>query len=314
MGRSTYLAFISLILLSFSCKKAIRTEKPNVILIMADDMGYECLGSYGTAKYKTPVLDSLALGGIRFSNCISQPLCTPSRVKLMTGLFNYRNYDYFGHLNSEEYTFGNLMSEAGYTTCIAGKWQLNGLAYKDSISDWSDNQRPYNFGFDEYCLWQLTKERKEGGRFAHPLIEQNGRLLKRDEEAYGPEIFSNFILDFIERKKDDSFFIYYPMVLVHDPFVPTPDSDDWIHKKKRFKNDTSYFKDMVSYTDKIVGKIMDKLTDLNIAENTIVIFTGDNGTHPSIYTQMTNEVIQGGKGNTIDAGTHVPLIVHWPKK
>jgi arylsulfatase A-like enzyme len=314
MGRSAYLALIGVILLSFSCKKEISTEKPNVILIMADDMGYECLGSYGTALYKTPVLDALAFGGIRFSNCISQPLCTPSRVKLMTGLFNYRNYDYFGHLNSEEYTFGNLMSEAGYTTCIAGKWQLNGLAYKDSISDWSDNQRPYNFGFDEYCLWQLTKERKEGGRYAHPLIEQNGKLLKRNEEAYGPDIFSNFILDFIERKKDEPFFIYYPMVLVHDPFVPTPDSNDWIHKEKRFKNDTSYFKDMVNYTDKIVGKIMGKLTDLNIAENTIVIFTGDNGTHPSIYTQMANDVIQGGKGNTIDAGTHVPLIVYWPKK
>lgn len=314
MGRSASLALVSLMLLSFSCKTAIKTEQPNVILIMADDMGYECLGSYGTTLYKTPVLDSLALGGIRFSNCVSQPLCTPSRVKIMTGLFNYRNYDYFGHLNSREYTFGNLMNEAGYTTCIAGKWQLNGLAYKDSIADWNDRQRPHNFGFDEYCLWQLTKERKEGGRFAHPLIEQNGKLLQRNEEQYGPDIFSEFILDFIERKKEEPFFIYYPMVLVHDPFVPTPGSEDWNNKKKRFKNDTSYFKDMVSYSDKIVGKIIDKLTELEIAENTIVIFTGDNGTHPSIYTQMENEVIQGGKGNTIDAGTHVPLIVYWPKK
>jgi arylsulfatase A len=281
---------------------------------MADDMGYECLGSYGTTVYKTPVLDSLAFGGIRFSNCVSQPLCTPSRVKIMTGLFNYRNYDYFGHLNSKEYTFGNLMNDAGYTTCIAGKWQLNGLAYKDSIADWNDSQRPRNFGFDEYCLWQLTKERKEGGRYAHPLIEQNGKLLQRNEEQYGPDIFSEFILDFIERKKEEPFFIYYPMVLVHDPFVPTPDSEDWNNKKNRFKNDTTYFKDMVSYTDKIVGKIIDKLSELEIAENTIVIFTGDNGTHPSIYTQMTKEVIQGGKGNTIDAGTHVPLIVSWPQK
>jgi arylsulfatase A len=206
------------------------------------------------------------------------------------------------------------MNDAGYTTCIAGKWQLNGLAYKDSIADWNDSQRPRNFGFDEYCLWQLTKERKEGGRYAHPLIEQNGKLLQRNEEQYGPDIFSEFILDFIERKKEEPFFIYYPMVLVHDPFVPTPDSEDWNNKKNRFKNDTTYFKDMVSYTDKIVGKIIDKLSELEIAENTIVIFTGDNGTHPSIYTQMTKEVIQGGKGNTIDAGTHVPLIVSWPQK
>jgi arylsulfatase A len=313
MANSIYIVLVSAMLLGVSCNTVTKNEKPNVILIMADDMGYECLSSYGGIAYKTPVLDELAFGGIRFSNCVSQPLCTPSRVKIMTGLFNYRNYDYFGYLNSSEYTFGNLMSDAGYTTCIAGKWQLNGLAYKDSIPDWGDNKRPHNFGFDEYCLWQLTKERSEGGRFADPLIEQNGKFLERNEELYGPDIFSNFILDFIERKKDKPFFIYYPMVLVHDPFVPTPDSDDWNIKEKRFKNDTTYFKDMVAYTDKIVGKIVKKLEELNLDENTIILFTGDNGTHPSIYTQMVSQVVKGGKGNTIDAGTHVPLIVYWPK-
>jgi len=300
--------------LLFSCKENTVKERPNIILIMADDMGYECLSTYGSTSYKTPVLDAMASQGVKFNNCVSQPLCTPSRVKIMTGQYNYRNYDYFGHLNSDEYTFGNLMKDAGYATCIAGKWQLNGLAYKDEITDWNDSTKPNKLGFDEYCLWQLTQTSKKGGRFANPLIEQNGKLLERNKDAYGPDIFSNYILDFIERKKDQPFFIYYPMVLVHDPFVPTPDSEDWNKKELRSKNNTRYFKDMVSYTDKIVGKITQKLKDLNIDENTIVIFTGDNGTHPTIYSQTKLREIRGAKGNTTDGGTHVPLIVSWPKK
>lgn len=312
MNKSTLIiaSFLSIIL--FSCSKTKEIKKPNIILIMADDLGYESLSTYGNTAYSTPTLDKLALEGIRFDNCVSQPLCTPSRVKIMTGLYNYRNYDYFGHLASDQYTFGNLMQDAGYTTCIAGKWQLNGLAYKKKISDWNDDTKPNKLGFQEYCLWQLTKKGNEGGRYANPLIEQNGKILATEEEDYGPELFSNYILDFMERKKEEPFFIYYPMVLVHDPFVPTPDSKTWNDKEKRYKNDTTYFKDMVIYTDKIVGKIMSKLKELDIVDNTIVIFTGDNGNHPTIFTKTKKNIIQGAKGNTIDAGTHVPLIVHWP--
>ena len=304
-----------LLMVSISCIAQEKVNKPNIILIMADDMGYECLSTYGSTSYQTPVLDALASNGIKFENCVSQPLCTPSRVKIMTGQYNYRNYDYFGHLNTNQFTFGNLMKDAGYATCIAGKWQLNGLAYKDEINDWNDSAKPNKLGFDEYSLWQLTQVRtKNTERFANPLIEQNGKLLDREELAYGPDIFSNFILDFIERKKDEPFFVYYPMVLVHDPFVATPDSKDWHIEEKRFKNDTAYFKDMVSYTDKIVGKIISKLEELGIDDNTIVIFTGDNGTHPSIYSKTKEMEIRGAKGNTIDHGTHVPLIVSWPDK
>jgi arylsulfatase A len=289
-------------------------DKPNVILVMADDMGYECLSCYGSLSYNTPVLDSLASKGILFGQCHSQPLSTPSRVKLMTGLYNYRNYDYFGHLNNDQYTFGSLMKEAGYSTCIAGKWQLNGLAYKDSIPYWNDNTRAKKFGFEEYCLWQYTKTRNEGERYSKPLIEQDGKILPTTEDDYGPDMFLNFILDFIERKKHEQFFVYYPMVLVHDPFVPTPDSKDWENRDQRYRNDTSYFKEMVSYTDKIVGKIAAKLKDTGLDDNTILIFTGDNGTNRSISTNTTKGIIRGGKGNTIDAGTHVPLIVYWPEK
>ncbi|HEV7347304.1 sulfatase-like hydrolase/transferase [Telluribacter sp.] len=301
---------VALSSLGFLREKA--PEKPNVILIMADDMGYECLGTYGSTTYRTPVLDSLASNGIRFDRCISQPLCSPSRLKLMTGKYNYRNYEYFGYLNPNQYTIGNLMHDAGYKTCIAGKWQLNGLSNKDSISTWNDPKIPNRFGFEEYCLWQLTKGGAEGERYSAPLFEKNGELIQGSKDQYGPDIFSDFVIDFIERKKDQRFFIYYPMVLVHYPFVPTPDSPDWKNKEGRYKKDTAYFKDMVAYTDKIVGKITDKLHELNLDKNTLIIFTGDNGTHSSIRTPTIERTIQGGKGNTTDAGTHVPLIAYWP--
>ncbi|MEN8250354.1 MAG: sulfatase-like hydrolase/transferase [Bacteroidota bacterium] len=307
---STTVLLLSVFLIS--CNPNETTPLPNVILIMADDMGYECVGSYGSESYETPNLDQLASEGIQFSTCIAQPLCTPSRVKIMTGKYNYRNYEYFGHLDLGQYTFGNLFKDAGYSTCIAGKWQLNGLSYKDILTDWNDATRPNQFGFDEYSLWQLTQERSKGERFANPLIEQNGELLERNTDDYGPDIFANFILDFIERKKDGPFFVYYPMVLVHDPFVPTPDSDNWQDQNERYRNDTTYFKDMVTYTDKIVGKIADQLKALNIEENTLLIFTADNGTHPTIYSRTNGKIIQGGKGNTTDAGTLVPLIAKWP--
>lgn len=303
-----FLASLALV----GCNNSHEKNMPNVILIMADDMGHECLGCYGSLSYKTPVLDSLASQGILFGQCHSQPLSTPSRVKLMTGLYNYRNYDYFDHLANNQYTFGNFMREAGYATCIAGKWQLNGISYKDKIPYWNDTTRAGQFGFDEYCLWQYTKDRSEGERYSKPLIEQNGRILASDEDDYGPDIFTDYIMGFIERNKDKPFFVYYPMALVHDPFVPTPLSEGWEVTTDRYRNDTAYFKDMVFYADRIVGRIANKLKELKLEKNTILIFTGDNGTSTAIYTKTNSGIIRGGKGHTTDAGTHVPLIVCWP--
>tara|TARA_R110002124_G_scaffold157576_5_gene324660 strand:+ start:1108 stop:2427 length:1320 start_codon:yes stop_codon:yes gene_type:complete len=304
----------SFLLLASLTQLSVKERDPNVIIIMADDMGFECLGAYGSTVYKTPHLDSLAKNGILFENCVSQPLCTPSRVKLMTGKYNYRNYEKFGYLNPAEYTFGNLMKDAGYKTCISGKWQLNGLAYKDQLPNWQDKSTPQKFGFDDSCLWQVTRTGNEGGRYAEPVFEKNGEVIHASKEEYGPDFFSDFVVDFIEKQKEEKFFIYYPMVLVHDPFVPTPDSKSWKNEAARSKQDTANFKDMVAYTDKIVGKIMKKLKSLDLDKNTLVIFIGDNGTHPSITSQTVNRIIQGGKGNTIDAGTHVPFIAYWPNE
>ncbi|WP_236977408.1 sulfatase-like hydrolase/transferase [Membranihabitans maritimus] len=287
-------------------------QKPNVVLIMADDLGYECLSSNGSLSYHTPVLDSLASNGIRFTHCISQPMCTPSRVKIMTGLYNYQNYDYWGHLGRNEYTFAQMMKKAGYRTCIAGKWQLNGVHTKDQVSDWNDNTVPYQFGFDEYCLWQLRHRKYDGDRYSEPFIEENGRYLEVTKDHYGPDIFSDYILDFIDKNRDQPFMVYYPMVLVHSPFVPTPESEAWTDKSRRYENDTAYFRDMVSYMDKMVGKIVHQLAKLGLDENTLVLFTGDNGTHQSIHTLTKTGKVQGGKSTTKDAGTRVPLIAYWP--
>ena len=297
-------------IISMSCSQ--KDSKPNIILIMADDMGYECLSINGATEYQTPNLDNMGRTGMRFTNVYSQPLCTPSRVKIMTGKYNYRNYEYFGYLNPNQKTFGNLMKEAGYKTCVAGKWQLNGLSFDLPGKD--DTSRPMHFGFDEHCLWQLHRPRKDGERYADPLIYENGVKLDGLEESYGPDIFADFICDFIEKHADQAFFIYYPMVLVHDPFVPTPDSPEWNSSETRNQKNTKYFKDMMAYTDKVIGRIQQKLEELNISENTLIIFTADNGTHRSIITQTADGPYQGGKSFTTQRGIHVPFVATWPDR
>lgn len=310
---NNYFKLFAIILVAglFACTK--QETPPNIVLIMADDMGYECVGSNGSIEYDTPNLDRLSKEGIRFENCYSQPLCTPSRVKIMTGKHNYRNYEDFGYLNPNQQTFGNLLQEAGYATCIAGKWQLNGIN-RDNPNN-QDVNRPHQFGFDEYCLWQLHhKNTKTTGRFADPLITQNGKDLPRNEDAYGPRIFADYILDFIERKAGQPFFVYYPMVLTHDPFVPTPDSPEWADPSLRHKNDTAFFDDMMAYTDRIVGELEGKLKEKGIWENTLFIFTADNGTHRTILSTTKKGIVKGAKGENINHGNHVPFILNYPAK
>ena len=289
-----------------------RIERPNVILIMADDIGFEALGVNGSTSYNTPILDSLAKNGINFTKALSQPLCTPSRVKIMTGKFNYKNYDRFAYLNSNQKTFGNLFKENGYKTAIVGKWQLNGIHYKDLNEISKDRSRPNKFGFDEYSLWQLDKLKIHGERFANPLIVENGKELPRNKDAYGPDIVSDYAVDFIKRNKENKFFLYYPMLLVHDPFVPTPDSPEWDLIETRSEKNNRFFVDMVAYMDKIVGKIMNELNEQGIADKTLVLFVGDNGTNSKLISQTISGPVRGGKANTITHGVNVPMVAYWP--
>ncbi|HOD50056.1 MAG TPA: sulfatase-like hydrolase/transferase [Candidatus Hydrogenedentes bacterium] len=288
---------------AYSRRTKAASETPNIVLILADDLGYECLGCYGSASYQTPVLDSLARTGIRFERCHAQPLCTPSRVKLMTGKHNFRNYRAFGVLDPGEYTFAHLLKQRGYATCVAGKWQLYGRQ-----QGWEGKgSMPEQAGFDEYCLWQV---KELGERYANPTVLRNG-MLETLEGAYGPDVYSDAIIDFIKRHRGKPFFAYYPMCLVHNPFEPTPDSPEW--DTARGQQDDKYFDDMVAYMDKTVGRIVDALAELGLRENTLLLFTGDNGTNQRISSKMRDgSLISGAKGLTLDTGTHVPLIANWP--
>ena len=276
---------------------------------MADDIGYEALSINGANDIRTPVLDSLARNGINFKNAYSQPLCTPSRVKIMTGKPNYENYEYFTYLNPKEKTFGNLFQDNGYKTLVAGKWQLNGVQFK--LDDYTDLKRPYTFGFDSYMLWWLAER---GSRFANPVLVNNEKKIDTSIDDYGPEIVSDYIVDFINEHSNSPFFIYYPMMLVHDPFLPTPNSKDWENEQNRLNsNNPEYFPEMVSYMDSTVGKIINALKNNNIDDNTIIIFLGDNGTDRKVFTKNNNVLVKGSKGLTNKYGTNVPLIISWSK-
>lgn len=274
--------------------------KPNIVLIMADDIGYECVAANGGESYQTPHLDRLAAAGIRFEHCHVQPLCTPTRVQLMTGRYNVRNYLNFGTLLRGETTFAGLLKQAGYVTGICGKWQLG-----------HEKDAPQHFGFDESCLWQHTRRPP---RYANPGLEFNG--VERDFTGgeYGPKLVNDFAVDFITRHRDRPFFLYYPMILTHDPFQPTPDSSNWDPKAsgENVNRDVKHFGDMTAYMDKMIGQVDARLVELGIRENTLLLFVGDNGTHSSIMSRYSGSDFQGGKGTTTHRGTHVPFIASWP--
>jgi arylsulfatase A len=281
------------------------SDRPNIILIMADDVGYECFGCYGSKQYSTPNIDRMARQGMRFNHCYSQPLCTPTRVKLMTGLSNARNYSAFSILNRDQQTIGHYFQAAGYETLVAGKWQLLGADHYPERFRLKGTW-PRAAGFDHHCLWQVDRL---GSRFWKPLLSVDGETREFGEDDYGPEVVTKYITDFMTkgRKQNKPFFIYYPMILVHSPFLPTPDS-----KSRGSKNKQRNFEDMVAYMDKLVGRITKQTEELGIAEQTLILFTGDNGTHKSLISTLNGRTIKGGKGSTTDAGTREPLVAYWP--
>jgi len=287
-------------------------SKPNIVFLLADDLGYECLGSYGGTSYKTPHLDALAKEGTRFEYCYATPLCSPSRAEAMTGRYGFRtgwthliDKDDEGEFfdPKKEKTFGHVLKEAGYATACAGKWQLCQFdQHPDHLKE---------CGFDESCMWTwVDKGKKKTSRYWDPSIWQNGKRLENTKGKYGPDLYSDFLCDFITRHKDKPFFVYYPMALVHDPLTHTPDSE----KKgaKENKGDQGVFTGMVAYMDKDVGKITAHLEKLGLRNNTLILFSGDNGTESKITSMLGDKEVKGGKHSMGDTGSHVPLIANWP--
>ena len=290
-------------------------SKPNVIVIMADDIGAEGLESYGSTIYTSPHLTRMAEEGIQFQNAYATPLCTPSRVMIMTGTYPHRNgYKALmgtkpgARMGTDIPTFGHYFQEAGYNTAIAGKWQLG------KFHDFPN--QPAEHGFDRFCMWTWHFEGEKRSRFYAPHINIDGEFFQGTETDYGPDYYGKFMLDFIDENKDQPFFIYFPMALVHDPFVHPPGLREKASAK--FTDDlsdkTKAYGHMITYMDDIIGQMMERLKEHGIDENTLVIFTGDNGTHPSIISKLPGMDLAGGKFSVTEAGSRVPFIARWPGK
>ena len=308
-------------------------KQPNIVLIMSDDLGYEVIGANGGTSYATPRLDRMAQEGMRFEEAHVMPLCTPTRLSLMTGKYNFRNYIGFGLIKPDEVTFGHLFSDAGYNTCISGKWQLYSYNPPDEAPEMrSKGQRIEDAGFDEFCVWHAHHTEDKGSRYKNPIIYQNGEYRDDTEGKYGEDIFCDYIIDYIGRKKDDDspFFVYWPMAATHKPHEPTPDSPEWESfdppsnrtlggrtwaelEEGSWGDDPRFYKDMVEYHDKTIGRLTDYLDEQGLGEDTLVLYVGDNGSPDDVCSMVHehNEVC-GGKGKTNDRGTHVPLICRMP--
>ena len=309
------------------------SKQPNIVLIMSDDLGYEVIGANGGSSYKTPSIDSMAQQGMRFENAHVMPLCTPTRLSMMTGKYNFRNYLGFGLIRPDEVTFGHLLTDAGYNTCISVKWQLYSYNPTDQHpEERSSGQKIEDAGFDEFCVWHPHHTEEKGSRYKNPVIYENGEFRTDTKDKYGEDIFCDYIIDFLERKKDDEkpFFVYWPMAATHKPHEPTPDSPEWdsfdppsnrsIGAKTwadledgSWEDDPKFYRDMVEYHDKVIGRLLNYLENQGLQEDTLVIYLGDNGSPADVCSMMhQHNEICGGKGKTSDRGTHVPLICLMP--
>jgi len=289
--------------------------QPNIVLIMADDVGCEPIGAYGGERWKTPHIDALAKGGMKLDYCFSMPVCHPTRICLMTGKYPFRLNSGWGSFPKmeEKNTVAQVLKKSGYATAIAGKWQLCLMK--------NDTEQPARMGFDEWSVFGWH----EGARFHEPYIYQDGRLRTDTKGKYGPDLYVDFLGEFMEnsKKAKKPFFAYYSMALAHDVTDDIPKQVPYVPGKDRWMN----YGEMVESMDDMVGKLVTKIDQLGLRESTIILFTGDNGTAKrsklrhiegrkyeteKVYSIRNGKRIPGGKGTLLDIGTNVPLIANWP--
>ncbi|MFC2085300.1 sulfatase-like hydrolase/transferase, partial [Bacteroidota bacterium] len=290
------------------CDTEGRKQKPNIIFILADDLGTEVLGCYGGKTYQTPNINRLAEKGVRFNHCYSAPVCSPSRVNLLTGRYGFRTGQEWGKLPQDEITIAQILRKNDYKTGIAGKWQMALL--KDNPNHIKQ------MGFDESCVFGWH----EGPRYYEPLIYQNGKILDNVKNEYGPDIYNKFLIEFIRQNKNEPFFAFYSMALAHevsnDFVIPPP-----VGPLGRYQT----YKELVEYSDILIGRVIDTVKELGLEENTLIIYTADNGTpngfivkyengdyiREPVFSAIGDSLIRGGKSFFTDAGTHVPLLASW---
>ena len=301
--------YLIILLVTFSCEK--NDNKPNIVFILADDLGYGDLSSYGSETIETVNLDKLAKDGVKLTSYYAaQPVCSASRAAILTGAYPNRIgiYNAFGPtsnsgINHNEYTLAEMLKDNGYKTGIFGKWHLG--SKKEFF--------PTNHGFDEFYgilysndMWRWHPEYPEG----YPqdlLLYRNENALREiiDQSNLTKDITTESI-NFIEENKNNPFFLY----IAHpQPHVPLFVSED-------FKNFTGkgLYADVISEIDYSVGRILKYLEENNLSDNTIIVFTSDNGPWLSYGNHSgSSGIYREGKGTTWEGGVRVPSIIKFPK-
>lgn len=286
------------------------THKPNIIFIMADDLGKEWISCYGAEDIQTPHIDSLAANGIKFHNAYSMPQCTPSRVTLLTGKYPWRNgfvnhWDvprwgiaYFDWKQKQNTTFARLMKSHGYKTFAAGKWQINDFRIEPKAMQ--------KHGFDDWAMWTgyETGVKASAKRYQDAYIN-TPKGSKTYTGKFGPDVYTEKLISFMKQHKDEPMCIYFPMALTHTPLVATPDEPNATTPLQKHKA-------MVRYTDKLVGRIVQATEELGIKNRTITIFTTDNGSTRKITGTINGKKIKGAKGKKSEPGVCQPFIVSGP--
>ncbi len=301
------------ILMGISCTKQ---RRPNIVLIMADDLGYGGIGCYGNKRIQTPHLDELAKGGLLFTDFHSNgSVCTPTRAALLTGRYQQRagleGVIYVKGetrevgLNPSEITIAKMLQQAGYATGIIGKWHLG---YQPQFN-------PVHFGFDEFRGYV------SGNIDFHSHYDNAGifdwwhNLDTIHEEGYVTDLITKHSLDFIEKNQDEPFFLYVPHEAPHVPFQGRTDTA-YRFPGRAFtyygpvRDRDRAYKDMVEAMDEGVGAIVHKIRDLDLEENTMIVFISDNGGE----TFGHNGVLSGSKISLMEGGHRVPAIVYWKNK
>lgn len=290
-----------------SCLAGARADTPNIVLIVADHMGASDIGPYGATDVETPSLDTMAAQGVRFTNFNSAaPICGPSRAAMMTGRYPARigfedNIDHDGGLSAEIPTVPALLKPKGYKSGLFGKWHLGHAEGTDPLSHGFDEF----FGYDEWSINYYT-HRNDSGKES---LVHNGRIVER--EGYLTDILTDESIRFMEEHRGDPFFLYLSYNTALPPYLgPNLPPDRW---DAEFNIGTATRADyiaMVEAMDASIGRVLESLENLGLAENTLVLFTYDhNGRN-----LVRNAPYSGGFAMLKEGGTRVPLIMRWPQR
>ena len=296
-------------LLSLNCQTPI--DHPNILFIMVDDLGPEWISAYGSESIETPNIDRLAKEGMLFEKAYSMPQCTPTRVTLLTGQYPYR-HGWTNHWDVPRWgagahfdptlnlSFARLFREAGYKTAAAGKWQINDFRVQPKAM--------VEHGFDEYAMWTgyETLNPASAERYQDAYIHTREGS-KTYQGQFGPDVYTDFLIEFMKTHRDEPMLMYFPMALTHTPLIPTPHEPDAESNLDRHKA-------MTRYMDHLVGRLINTIEELNLREKTYIFFTTDNGTTRGIEGQINGRPIKGGKGSLGENGIRAPFIVSAPSR